>query len=167
MTRFYDRRKTSRFKVKEGVFAAHYNSNIRGQLVNISKSGLAFRYIDSGKDPEYAPELIVYLSGEKSYLFKLPVKIVSDVELTHETRISYIRLRQRCIQFNSLNDSQEHLLNTFINTYTDGEVPDRRAGKDRRDGLDRRTAFADAVQTDNRDIDKPERRRKERRRTIN
>ncbi len=118
----FDRRKHQRFKVKEGACAAHYNSKIRGQVVNISKGGLAFRYINNKNEPVDPSELILYISGNNSYFLKLSVKVVSDIEWKKEARVSNIQFRQRGVQFENLTEGQTSLLETFMNTYTVGPV---------------------------------------------
>ena len=53
MTKFSERRAHRRFKVQKGAYAALRNGSLKiGQIQNISKCGLAFRYLANGKQAE-------------------------------------------------------------------------------------------------------------------
>ena len=59
-----ERRQMKRFKVAEGAFAALMNHGSKlGQIKDISKTGLSFRYIDSEEEQAEARELKIILGS--------------------------------------------------------------------------------------------------------
>lgn len=114
-----ERRQHPRFKVAEGVFAALINHTSRlGQIRDISKIGLAFRYIDHGDDPGETIELKIIIGSEGVYLDKLPFRKVSDFEIKNTHSFSSLKMRQIGLQFGKLTKQQQHRLEHFIQNHT-------------------------------------------------
>jgi hypothetical protein len=118
-----ERRQQPRFKVVEGVFAALVNHSSRlGQIRDISKIGLAFRYIDHGDEPGETSELKIIIGSGGVYLDKLPFKKVSDFEIENEFSFSSLKMRQIGLQFGKLTAEQQRRLENFIQKHTIGEA---------------------------------------------
>lgn len=89
-----------------------------GQIKNISKKGLAFRYIDNGKEAAELSELDIIFAQDTFYLKNVPFKSVADFNEVSESQFSSIAMRQRCVQFKEMMPIQTFLLYYFIQNYT-------------------------------------------------
>ena len=131
------RRNNTRFRVPEGTFAKVKGSaNKVGQMIDISKGGLAFRYIDIGERPNRSFELDMIVKNNGFHLGNVPLITTSDLEADKEFAFSSIPMRRSGGQFGELMDSQISQLEYFIQNHTIGEVKDRRSGIDRRQNND-------------------------------
>jgi hypothetical protein len=118
-----ERRQQPRFKVAEGVFAALVNHSSKlGQIKDISKMGLSFRYIDHGSTQAEACELKIIIGRGGVYLDKLPYKKVADFEIRNEHTFSSLKMRQIGLQFGELTRQQCTRLENFIQKHTVGEA---------------------------------------------
>ena len=83
-----NRRECRRHKVREGTFAVIRtepdNSSRLGTIVDISKGGLAFHFIDTkGGYPDFS-ELDIFISGNGMLMGHIPIKIISEITMTKE-----------------------------------------------------------------------------------
>jgi hypothetical protein len=118
-----ERRQQPRFKAVEGVFAALVNHHSQlGQIKDISKTGLAFRYIDHGDASGEASELKIIIRKGGLYLDKLPFKKVADFQLKNEYSFSSLIMRQIGLQFGDLTSRQYIRIEHFIQKHTIGDV---------------------------------------------
>ncbi len=118
-----ERRQQPRFKAAEGVFAALVNHNSKlGQIKDISKMGLSFRYIDSEDRPTGATDLKIIIGNRGVYLDKLPFRKVADFEISSEYSFSSLKMRQIGLQFGALTSQQRNRLEHFIQNHTTGEA---------------------------------------------
>ena len=118
-----ERRQMKRFKVAEGAFAALVNQGSKlGQIRDISKTGLSFRYIDSEEAPADGRELKIILGRGGLCVDKVPFKKVTDFEIKSEFSFSSIRMRQIGLEFGELSPTQRVHLNNFIENHTVGET---------------------------------------------
>ena len=118
-----ERRQQPRYKVAEGVFAALVNHSSKlGQIRDISKIGLAFRYIDHGEALEETTELKIVIGSKGVYLDKLPFRKVADFEIKNESSFSSLKIRQIGLQFGNLTKHQASRLEHFIRNHTIGEA---------------------------------------------
>jgi len=118
-----ERRQMKRFKVAEGAFAALVNHGSKlGQIRDISKLGLSFRYIDSEEEHPDARELKIILGSGGLCVDRVPFKKVADFEIKSEFRFSSIKMRQIGLQFGDLTPEQQVRLNNFIQNHTLGEA---------------------------------------------
>ena len=118
-----ERRQQPRFKVADGVFAALVNHTSKlGQIRDISKRGLAFRYIDYGDEAGENTELKIIIGSGGVYLDKLPFIKVTDFEIKNEYSFSSLKIRQIGLEFGKLTAQQLSRLEHFIQNHTIGEA---------------------------------------------
>jgi hypothetical protein len=118
-----ERRQQPRFKVADGVFAALVNHTSKlGQIRDISKRGLAFRYIDYGDEAGENTELKIIIGSGGVYLDKLPFTKVTDFEIKNENSFSFLKMRQIGLKFGKLTAQQLIRLEHFIQNHTIGEA---------------------------------------------
>jgi hypothetical protein len=118
-----ERRQQPRFKAVEGVFAALVNHHSKlGQIRDISRTGLSFRYIDHGDPSGEARELKIIIGSGGLYLDKLPFTKINDFEIKNERSFSSLKMRQIGLQFGKLTPQQQIHLENFIQNHTAGEA---------------------------------------------
>ena len=109
-----ERRKHNRLQVKDGasvVLRAHFLE--LGQIIDVSKGGLAFRYIPSHQ-PSSGPSDLVILSDDRTfYLDEIPFKIASDFEIGNDP-FSFLKIRRCGLQFDKLTRNHVSQLKHFI-----------------------------------------------------
>ena len=121
--RTVERRKSKRYKTVEGAYAAiSPKSQKLGQIIDISMSGLAFKYIDTGNDDtnyddtkrQSHSEESIFLSSMGSYVGNLPFKTISDTEITNTPSFSSMKVRERHVQFTDLSFKQLFDLDCYL-----------------------------------------------------
>lgn len=119
-----ERRKHRRFQVKDGALVALrlHVSKLVGQIVDISKGGLAFRYIDTGDRPRGSFQLDILLEKSGFLLEKVPAKTISDSEMPDESSYSSTTTRRQGVQFGELTINQKSQLEYFIRNHTVGQA---------------------------------------------
>lgn len=123
MKKFSERRTYRRFKAQEGAFATLNNGSLKiGQIQNISKDGLAFKYFANGKQAEGSFKSYIFLTYNDFFLQNLPFKIISDVHIDFKIPSSTLSKRQCGGQFGELTHSQMFQLDSFIKDYTMSEA---------------------------------------------
>ena len=117
-----ERRKHKRFQVDNSAFvilgASHDKS---GRIIDISRGGLAFRYMTAVERPN-GSYLAIVLPETNFYLDEVPVKTISDFELPDKLPTSSMTVRRRGVQFVNPTDNQKSQIEFFINNYTTGET---------------------------------------------
>jgi hypothetical protein len=118
-----ERRKHKRFKVQYGAFAI-FQSNVKklGQIIDISRGGLAFRYIANGERFKGSDELDVLLADNSFHLEKIPFRTISDFVITSEISVNFITTRRCGVRFGELGQDQVSRIEFFINNHTFGEA---------------------------------------------
>lgn len=123
LNEFVERRRLKRFKVKEGAFAVLMPDSKRlGQILDLGKGGLSFLYIDTGEGANGSTQLDIFVAGNGFYLSKLPVHIVSDIQVPNKIPINPIVMRRQGIQFGELTLEQTSSLDSFMRQYTTAEA---------------------------------------------
>jgi len=138
---FIERRKHERFKVKSGAIAMirplpakqeqTKNMSVDGdalvvrakycQIINISKGGLAFRYIDRNGESNEPFELDVLFIQDSicfSYLKNVPFKIVWASHEASKNSSSNLRTKLLGVQFGKMMPNQISQLDRFIQECT-------------------------------------------------
>jgi hypothetical protein len=113
------RRENKRFQIKDFTFVKLWsgpNEDI-GQLLDLSKRGLSFRYFVTGKNPSNFSELGIFSSGCDLAIDGIPFSIISDTEL-NESSFGPIIFRRSGVLFGPLTDYQISKLNYFLKNFT-------------------------------------------------
>jgi hypothetical protein len=127
-----ERREHKRFWAQGGAFAIlrpHFYK--LGQIMDVGRGGLAFRYTTSMEQPYepfeldisldiFSPEYHTSGANVNFSLSGLPIKIISDVEIA---RIPFGSIAQRrCgVQFGELTHDQKSKIDYFIQKYMGGK----------------------------------------------
>lgn len=118
-TNSVEKRKHRRYTAKEGAFAVvTSDDNKIGQINNISKSGLSFRYIANGKPSNGMVEIEIFSTTNDFYLKKLSANVIVDADVGSQFYLSSLPLRELVVQFEKMNPNQMLLLDYFIKNYT-------------------------------------------------
>ena len=110
-----------RFKAKDGTFAVlknHTESHTLGQIIDISKGGLAFKYIINGKSIEGKDRLDIFFTGHGIKLKNIRFKTISDLAIENQISFSSVFMRRCGIQFKNLKIEDRNQLDEFIQLYT-------------------------------------------------
>ena len=121
-----DRRKNKRFQTEKNTYAVlRAKGSKLGRVIDISKGGLAFRYVSVGQRLKGPLELDL-LSHQYDYrIDKIPVKIISDLELANKKAFKSTTLKRVGVQFGKLTREQKSKLEHFIRDYTMEESSQR------------------------------------------
>lgn len=115
-----ERRKHDRFEVRNLAIAVpNKPSSQIARIVNISKGGLAVRYLEQTNWLGNA-DAIDILVNNSFLMSNIPIKSVSDFKVENRVSFSIISERQCCLQFGPLSPEQELLLDEFTLRYTAG-----------------------------------------------
>ena len=114
-----EKRKHRRFQVQDNAFVELDGKPITiGQLIDISRGGLAFRYVANCTPPGDLVELNIYSSGNSFSLEKVPVHTISDNLIRSESTFNLTKMRRRNVKFLEVNKNQKSQLDYFIQNYT-------------------------------------------------
>lgn len=115
-----ERRKDKRFGTDDGCLAMMWPASSKtGHIVDISLSGLAFRYAARSK-PEGFPsalesEIEIICSKDNFSSGLLPVENVCDIKMERIfSDLIPMPLRRRSVKFRQLNEEQKYQLERFI-----------------------------------------------------
>lgn len=114
-----ERRRHRRHRATAGVFAV--NSKF-GQIIDISRGGLSFRYVERRGWPKELFEMGVLYGDDDFSLDNLAIKTISDCVIANGLS-SYSTIIRRCgVQFGDLNPKQMRDLEYFIWANSDSEA---------------------------------------------
>ena len=133
-----ERRKHPRFKVKRGAVAAMITTSSAkeeqaedmpmnegsiatvqmGQITNISKGGLAFRYFYGETEHNQLFDLDIFSVQDRFYLKKVPVNTVWVSHAVSKPPSSLLKSQHRGLQFKELTPHQISQLDFFLQNYT-------------------------------------------------
>jgi hypothetical protein len=115
----FEKRSHNRLQAKDGLYAIiKYKPTIFGQIINISKDGMAVRYSSNGQQSRMPSELDVFIIDSNFYIEKIQIKIVSDFKIGDKSPFSSQKNRQRCFQFGEMKSSQLFQLDYLLQNYT-------------------------------------------------
>lgn len=110
-----ERRLHPRFRVRDGAFAAlSPDSSIMGQIENISRGGLCFRYIVHDDQKNEAEATHIFVGMEGFYLEKMPYRTIEDIQIESSPSLKLINMRRRRIEFVDLTPGQSAQLDYFL-----------------------------------------------------
>jgi hypothetical protein len=119
-----EKRKYTRFKVKDKVYAAlGANFSKVGRLKDISMNGLAFRYIEENRNSRKKSSVIaIFHSEDKFFLRNLACIIVTDHPIGDKDQTSKAELKyiaKKCaVRFENVTSGQKKKLEYLIRNYT-------------------------------------------------
>jgi hypothetical protein len=119
-------RQHNRFKVQNGGFAALRSQfTVLGQIIDISRGGLTFRYVASEARTTRtngSAELNILMTDGSFCFEKVAFKTIWDSAIPDEFSFGPITLRHCGVKFGELTHSQKVDLEYFIRVYTLGDV---------------------------------------------
>ena len=118
-----ERRQHKRIQIKSQADAVLFGPTFtKGvQIIDISKGGLAFRYVHGQKPSNGLFELDILWDHIDLNLIKLKVKTISDYQIPNEFLLDVIPLRRCGAQFAELTKDQISQLENFIENDSTGE----------------------------------------------
>ena len=115
-----ERRKHQRFQVANLVIAVPQKSNSQvARIVDISKGGMAVRYVDQTDWLGEAKEIDILVNSD-FFMNSIPIESIHDFKVDNQVSFSIIQERQCCLKFGSLSPDQETRLDEFIMRYAVG-----------------------------------------------
>jgi hypothetical protein len=119
-----ERRQHKRIQIKDRADAVLLGPTFtKGvQIIDISKGGLAFRYVHGKKPSNGLLELDILWDHIDLNLIKLKVKTISDYQIPDEFLLDVIPLRRCGAQFAELMKDQISQLENFIENDSTGEL---------------------------------------------
>lgn len=142
-----NRRKHKRYRAKSGTFALLRSTSIElnkisdmsmgeigfaviksrpikmGQIINISKDGLAFDYIERQTKNIELFKLDILFAEDAFYLGKVLFRPIFDYAIASEIPLNTFTIRRCGVQFGELTAQQESKLEFFVNQHTLLEEP--------------------------------------------
>jgi Tfp pilus assembly protein PilZ len=111
-----ERRKHRRIHLQASAFAMLNRPFFEmAEIIDMSLGGVSFSYSAEKQIPEGSFALDILCVADGSYLRKMPVKTITDFEISKE-------LRMHGAQFGRLTDRQSSQLRSFIEAHARGEV---------------------------------------------
>ena len=122
-TEFAERRRHRRFRVEHGALLAGspFSGEIWGEIVNMGRGGLAFRYRFE-KKPVVGRLDVVWAGGCTVLLADVSFKAVSDLEIVGRSLWPGPRRWLRGVQFGYLSRDQSACLEECLSRHTAIEV---------------------------------------------
>ena len=93
-----------------------------GQLLDISRRGIALRCTSKPEELNDYSLLEVFQPGNDNKIDNIPFKIISDIEMTSSSPSSELTLRRYGLQFDKLTSEQTAELDNFLLNHTLGEA---------------------------------------------
>jgi len=117
-------RKNPRFRAKEHTLVKLQSESDEevGQLIDISKDGLALLFTSGEESSPNFSALGVFLFDDDFFVDQIPFRIVSDIELANEIPFNIITYRRYAVKFEELTPEQISKLDHFLLNHTLGET---------------------------------------------
>jgi hypothetical protein len=113
-----ERRKEPRYRVRDGVFAIDVNESQRlGEIIDISRSGISFRYMNGQNKFDLTTALNIFSSTHSLFLNQFPFETVSDIPVQGHPA-SAITMKRTSGMLHSLSDQQQEQLDSFIDLHS-------------------------------------------------
>lgn len=114
-------RQNKRYRVEENAIVL--GQSIIGQMANVSKGGLMFRYLaDRYSFPELISTVDIYLAGDIVCLRKIPVQTIFNREEARGIMYRALPMRQCGLQFKAVTPALDEQLQYLLTHHTVGEV---------------------------------------------
>jgi hypothetical protein len=114
-----EQRHHQRFQAEDGAYTVlRYKPTEFGQIMNMSRDGLAVRYTDNGRKLADIPKLDIFIIDHHFYMKNIQVRTVSDFKLADANPLRSKKIRQRCFQFGEMKPGQLFQLDYFLENHT-------------------------------------------------
>ncbi len=118
----FDRRQHSRFKTQNLTIAILHNTSARvAQVINISKGGMAIRYVDQDDWIGNTKEVNI-LKNTDFLMTEVPVNVIRDFRYLDDEHFTLAMERQSCMEFAELSPEQQDHLDYLIMKHCWGEA---------------------------------------------
>lgn len=118
-----EKRRFRRFQAPRNAFALLRGPDGGlGQIIDISRGGLAFRYVSNGRQPKRSFQLDVFLANNGFHLEKVPFRTVSDFEVSKQALANSVTMRRCGVQFDELDQDHTSRLEYFLENCALGAV---------------------------------------------
>ena len=118
-----EKRRFRRFQAPQNAFALLRGPDGKlGQIIDISRGGLAFRYVANGGQTNGSLQLDIFLANNGFHLEKVSFRTVSDLEVIRQGPSNSVIMRRCGVQFDELNQDHASRLEYFIENYALGAV---------------------------------------------
>ena len=117
-------RKLQRFLSKDLAFGKLLSESDEeiGQLLDISRSGLALRCFANEKETQDYSELDIFLSGSDFAIGGITIKTISDTKLANRSPFSTVIFKRYGVQFENLTREQKAGLDYFLINHASGKA---------------------------------------------
>jgi hypothetical protein len=113
------RRKYERYKIKDYVFVEIKDRAVTiGQVLDISKAGLSFHYLDISRRLKMSFKIDIYVKNNGCRMDNVPFNCVTDLKADKEYFLSYMPIRRRGGRFKELSQNQICQLEDLIKHHT-------------------------------------------------
>ena len=92
--------------------------NVLGQIIDISKAGLAFTYFPNEEVINDSFEMDLLFMDDRFFLYKIPYITVQDVETADAMPDGMMPMRRRSVKFGKLHQNQKCQLEHFTANFT-------------------------------------------------
>ncbi len=118
-----NKRKFKRYKAKPGAYALiRPKCGKLGQILEISRKGLSFSYIENTDNIPNNPILDILFIHNEFYIDKILFTPVFDYILPKQFPTSMLNMRKQGLRFDNLSSSDKNKINYFIKKYTSCKV---------------------------------------------
>jgi hypothetical protein len=118
-----EKRRFRRFQTPQNAFALLRGPDGKlGQIIDISRGGLAFRYVANGGQTNGPFQLDIFLANNGFHLEQVTFRTVSDFEVTKQGPSNSVIMRRCGVQFDELSQDHASRLEYFIENYALGAV---------------------------------------------
>jgi c-di-GMP-binding flagellar brake protein YcgR len=98
-----------------------------GEIIEISRGGLTFSYIDNERDLKARGELDILFAEKDFHLSRLPFKQVEDAEVIDDSPFSALSMKRLTVKFKELSPKQKRKIDHLLSNYTTGEVKGKKS----------------------------------------
>jgi hypothetical protein len=93
-----------------------------GEIVEISRGGLSFQYIDTDRILSQPCELDILFIDEDFHLSGLPFQAVEDRSIKSDAPFDVLRMKRLTVKFCGLTSKQKLKLDHLLKNYTSGKI---------------------------------------------
>lgn len=92
-----------------------------GRIVEISRNGLTFDYIENDKTCSHNAEMDILVVDDNFYIRRLPFELVKDALLEADVPFNSLTMKRMTVAFSGLTYRQKRKLDHFLEHYTSGK----------------------------------------------